>query len=231
MKKNAIRGFIVMVICLVLYHLLAFLIPFEHTTVFWLAYGFTLAAFVVAGVAVYLASYRGDSAKSQFYGFPIARIGTAYWILQLGLGLVSMALGAWIAEWIAILVFVFMLGAALIGIISADAIRDDIQQQDSKLRDSVSVMRSLQSKLHQMAAQCDGQEAAAAVQKLEEELRYSDPVSGPALAEIEADLGAAVDELQQAVVDGDTASIHQLCRKAMALLGERNRLCKLNKGC
>lgn len=230
MKENAIRGFIVIVICLVLYHLLAFLIPFEHTTVFWLAYGFTLAAFVVAGVAVYLASYRGASAKSQFYGFPIARIGVIYGALQLGLGLVFMALGAWIAEWIAILVFVFMLGAALIGIISADAIRDDIQQQDSKLRDSVSVMRSLQSKLRQMAAQCDGQEATA-VQKLAEELRYSDPVSGPALAEIEADLGAAVDELQQAVVDGDTAGIHQLCRKAMALLGERNRLCKLNKGC
>lgn len=230
MKKNTIRGVIILAICLVLYHLLAFLIPFEKTSVFWLAYGFTLAAFVVVAAAIYLAVYRRPGAKSQFYGFPIARIGVIYGAAQLVLGLVFMAVGGWIAEWIVILIFVFMLGAALIGIISADAVRDDIERQDEVLRENVSLMRSLQSKLNQMAVQCEAPDAMAAVQKLSEELRFSDPVSSPALAEVESDLSAAIDELEQAVVDGDTGSVLQLCRKTTALLSERNRLCKLNKG-
>ena len=76
-----------------------------------------------------------------------------------------------------------------------------------------------------MAAQCNLPE----VQQFCENIRYSDPVSSEALAEIERDLSAAVDDLQAAIVDGDNGVISQLARKADTLLSERNRLCKLNK--
>lgn len=69
----------------------------------------------------------------------------------------------------------------------------------------------------------------AEIKALAEEFRYSDPVSNNAVAEAEADLAAVVDELQAAYVDGDNDAMAQLCRKASALLAERNRLCKLNK--
>lgn len=86
-------------------------------------------------------------------------------------------------------------------------------------------MRSLQSKANQMAAQCSLPE----VRQFCENIRYSDPVSSEALAEIERDLSAAVDDLQAAIVDGDNGVISQLARKADTLLSERNRVCKLNK--
>ena len=50
-----------------------------------------------------------------------------------------------------------------------------------------------------------------------------------AIAEAEADLAAAVDQLQAAYIDGDSEAVKQLCRRVSALLAERNRLCKLNK--
>ena len=86
-------------------------------------------------------------------------------------------------------------------------------------------MRSLQSKVSQIASQTDD----AAIKALAEEFRYSDPVSNDAIADAEADLAAAVDELQAAYIDGDREAVAQLCRKAAALLAERNRICKLNK--
>ena len=86
-------------------------------------------------------------------------------------------------------------------------------------------MRNLQSKVCQMATQCDAPE----LKKFAEDIRYSDPVSSDALGDIEQELAAAVEELQAAVVDGDSESVAQLCRKASATLAERNRLCKLNK--
>lgn len=136
-----------------------------------------------------------------------------------------MALGKWTPAWLAVLVYAAMLGAAVIGLVSADAVVETIHVKDQKLKKDVTFMRSLQSKTHQLAAQCDSAEVKAFC----ENVRYSDPVSSEALAEIERDLSAAVDDLQAAVVDGDRGVICQLARKADTLLSERNWVCKLNK--
>ena len=229
MKKDIIRGIIGISVILILYILIAFLIPFVHTATFWVSFVFTLIAFGVVAAAFYIAFIRNPDARSRFYGFPSAKIGATYGLVQLAAGILFMALAAYVPVWAAVLVYAIALGAAVIGLISAEAVVEEIRVQDVKLKKDVSLMRGLQAKVNQMAALCDNPDAAAAVKKFAEEMRYSDPVSSDAIAEIEQDLSAAVDELQSAVVDGDSAAIKQLCRKASALLGERNRLCKLNK--
>lgn len=229
MKKDTIRAGIGLGVLLLLYILIAFLIPFVKTAVFWVSFVFTLIAFGVVAVSLYMAFVKNPDAKSKFYGFPIAKIGAVYWFVQLILGLLFMALGKWLPVWLAVLVYALLLGAAIIGLISAEVVAEEIHNQDAKLKKDVALMRSLQSKLNQMAAQCDNPDAASAVKKFAEELRYSDPVSSEALADIERDLTAAVEELQSAIVDGDSAATKQLCRKASGILVERNRLCKLNK--
>ena len=220
-----LRGTVSALIVLTLYILTAFLVPFEKTATFWVSFVFTLAAFAVVAVSLYIAFIKAPDAKSRFYGFPIARIGVIYGLAQLVCGFVFMALAACVPAWVAVLIYSIALGAAIIGLIGADAVAEEIHEMDVKLKKDVSLMRSLQSKAHQMAAQCDD----AALKALAEELRYSDPVSADALAEIERDLAAIVDVLQSAVIDGDGAAIQQLCRRASAILAERNRLCKLNK--
>ena len=225
MKKDFVRSALCLGVLLVLYILLAFLIPFAKTAVFWISFVFTLMAFAVTGWALYTAFLKKPDATSRFYGFPIARIGVIYGGGQLAAGLLLMALGKWTPAWLAVLVYAVMLGAGVIGLISADAVVETIHAQDQKLKTDVTFMRSLQSKTNQLAAQCDSAEVKAFC----ENVRYSDPVSCTALTEIEQDLSAAVDDLQSAVVDGDTEVIAQLARKANGLLSERNRVCKLNK--
>ena len=229
MKKDMIRWGIGLGVLLVLYILIAFLIPFVHTALFWVSFVFTLIAFGVMGASFYIAFIINPDAKSRFYGFPIAKIGAIYGLAQLIAGLVFMALAVYAPVWLAVLVYAIALGAAVIGLISAEAVAEEIHKQDAKLKKDVTLMRSLQSKLNQMAAQCDNPDATAEVKRFAEEMRYSDPVSSEALADIERDLTAAVEELQSAIVDGDSAATKQLCRKASGILVERNRLCKLNK--
>lgn len=229
MKKDTIRWIIGLGVLLVLYILIAFLIPFVHTATFWVSFVFTLIAFAVVAASMYIAFIKNPDAKSKFYGFPIAKIGAIYGIVQMIAGILFMALAVYVPVWLAVLVYAVALGVAVIGLISAEAVVEEIHVQDAKLKKDVSLMRSLQSKVNQMAAQCDNPDAAAAVKQFAEDLRYSDPVSSEAIAEAEADLAAAVDELQCAIVDGDSNAAKQLCRKASALLAERNRLCKLNK--
>lgn len=225
MKKDTIRAVVVAVVALVIYNLISFVIPFAHTAAFWISYGFTIASFVVVTASIYIAFIKNPDAKSRFYGFPIARIGVLYGCAQLIVSLVVMAVAKWTPWWIPVLVYAIGIGAAVIGLVAADAVVEEIQTQDVKLKKDVSLMRSLQSKISQLASQTDN----AGIKALAEEFRYSDPVSNDAIADAEADLAAAVDQLQAAFVDGDNEAMAQLCRKTTALLAERNRLCKLNK--
>lgn len=225
MRKETIRWGIALGVLLVLYILVTFLIPFVHTATFWVSFVFTLIAFAVVGASIYIAFIKNPDAKSKFYGFPIAKIGVIYGIGQLVAGILFMSLSQWAPVWLAVLVYAAGLAATVIGLISAEAVVEEIQRQDVKLKKDVSFMRNLQSKVCQMATQCDVPE----LKKFAEDIRYSDPVSSDAIGDIEQELAAAVEELQAAVVDGDSESIAQLCRKASAVLSERNRLCKLNK--
>ena len=225
MKKDTMRALIVAAIILVVYTLIAFVIPFEHTEAFWISYVFTLVSFVVAASSIYISFVVKPDARSRFYRFPIARIGVVYSILQVVVSLIVMILAAIIPWWIPTLIYAIGLGAAVLGLVAAEAVVDQIQTMDTKLKKDVAVMRALQSKMIQLAEQSDDKEIRA----LAEEFRYSDPVSNPSLERAEADLAAAIHELQGAYVQGDKEGVSLMCKKTSAILSERNRLCKLTK--
>lgn len=153
MKKETIRWGLGLLVLLILYILVAFLIPFRHTAVFWVSFLFTLVAYGVVGFSLYTAFAKAPDAKSKFYGFPIAKIGVIYGGVQLIVGLIFMALRVWMPVWLAVLLYAIALGAAVIGLISADAVVEEIHVQDGKLKKDVSFMRAQQSRVNQLASQ------------------------------------------------------------------------------
>lgn len=225
MKKDTLRAAVITVVVLIAYNFAVFMIPCLKTPTFWVSWGFTLLAFLISGIAIYNSLLKNPDAKSRFYGFPIAKIAFVYLVIQVAVGGICMALGHITPWWLATVLDAIILALTVIGLVSSEAVVAEIKVQDDKLKKNVTLMRTLQSKVNQIAAQSDD----AALKALAEEFRYSDPVSSDALAEIERDLSAVVDELQAAVIDGDHDAAKQLCRKISAVLAERNRLCKLNK--
>ena len=229
MTKNTKRGILILVLVAVLFNLIAFLVPFHKTPVFWIGYGFGMIA-ILLQLYVFKISFSGDGdAKSKFYGFPIARIGLIYLVVQLIVGFACMAMGAFLPTWVAIILFVIILGAAAIGLITVDAIRDEVERQDTVLKADVTAMRALQSKTASVAAQCQDAPLKKVLTSLAEQFRFSDPVSSDALIDIEENLTGLVEELGNAVLDKDFEAARTLCAKASTLLADRNRMCKLNK--
>lgn len=223
------KGVLVLVLLFVVYTLIVLAVPFAKGGMFWLTYLFTAAAFVVQAYVFKLSFEKKAGAKSKFYGFPIARVGVLYLAVQIMLGLVFMALAAVAPVWLALVLYLALLAAAAVGVIATDSIRDEVERQDTQLKKDVATMRALQSKAAALPARCEDTTAKAALEKLAEEFRYSDPVSAPALADLETDMAAIMEELSAAVTDGDNAAVLALCKKISATLAERNRLCKLNK--
>ena len=229
MKKNIARVAVTVVLLLALFNVVAFATPFVRTPVFWLAYAFTSVAIVAQlPLSLYAFTPKGG-ARDSLYGFPIARLALIYLLVQAVVGLLCMALSQWTPLWAALVVEAVIFVLAAIGCMAASAIRDEIRRQDARLQKDVSAMRELQSRAGALAGQARGEAVRAALAKLADEFRFSDPVSNAATAPLEADLRACVDSMERALTDGDGESALELSRRTAALLAERNRLCKLNK--
>jgi len=226
--KNNLRGLITVLILLAVFNVLSFVIPFEHNAVFWLSYSFGMLALVLQLPLLYVAFRKGDTPKSRFYGFPIAQIGAIYLLVQLVLSLLGMVFGAWIPVWIVVVIYVLVLAISVTGFVAADAMRDEIERQEQTVTRNVARMKTIQSRANTLLNLYNGANSET-LRKLVEELRYSDPVSNDATVDAETTLELLLEELKDVVEAGNDEKMPKLCSQLMSTLGERNRLCKLNK--
>lgn len=229
MSKNIIRGTVAVVILFIVFSVLCIAIPFVRTTPFWLAFVFGSVAILVQLPLLYLAFCKENTPKSRFYGFPIAQVGTFYMIAQVVLSFLTMIFSTILPVWLVVIVYVVLLGAAAIGFIGVDAMRDEVERQELNVAESVDAMRSLQTSANLLVGLCSDTELSKAVAKLVEELKYSDPVSNEKTIPAEKELEVVLNELKEALSNNDKEKAVQLCKRVMIVLAERNRLCKANK--
>ena len=229
MHKNFIRSYSILAIVFVVFTVITMIGPFEKTAVFWVSYLFIVLAIVLQGYAIHIAFAREGTICSKFYGFPVAQVAFVYMVVQILFSILCMFLATIIPAWVVVVIDIIALGAVGIGLITTDAMRDEIERQDVKLKKDVSTMRVIQSQTRMLVGQCEDSEITEKLVKLAEAVQYSDPVSSEAIREIEDTLSGCVDELQKAVIDQEYDVANVLCKKTMDILAERNRMCKLNK--
>ena len=228
MTKNASRGIIIFVILLAVFSTIAFVIPFPKNGVFWIAYLFGVFA-ILFQIYIFKSSFGKQDARSRFYGFPIARLGIYYLIIQMIASIAEIALATFLPAWVVIVINLLILAFALIGCITTETMRDEIARQDEKLKKDVSSMRELQSISAALTDQCSNEDLKKDLKKLADEFRYSDPISSDKTKALEADMHSQIGDLQQAIIDGDTEGARALCNKLSNCLRERNRICAVNK--
>lgn len=229
-NKNKIRGYIALAIIDVVFTTIAFTAPFDmETPNFWLAYMFGTLAIVAQFLVFNMAFIDGGDAKSKFYGFPIARIGFVYIAVQLAVSFIEMALGKHLPLWVLVIVNVLIFAIAALGLIAADAVREEVERQDVKIKTDVNNMRELQSMSASLVKQCEDEETKKVIQNIADEFRFSDPVSNDQTKEIEGELKTQLSEIQKAVIDGANEDVVKLCKQISVTLAERNRICKLEK--
>ena len=230
MDKNKIRGIAALAIVLVVYNVLAFAIPFPKNGCFWAAWVFGLVAILAQAAFLLLAFQHGEGARSKFYGFPVARVGVVYLCVQLALSFLFMGLAfVKCPAWIPVVLSVILLAAAALGLIVTDAVRDEVERQDSKRRADTLGMKKLYAAVAACADRCADPELKKPVQKLAEALRYADPVSSEATREAENTLRMYLVDLESAVDAADAGKIKSACAAMTSALADRNRLSKLGK--
>ena len=222
MKKNSTKGYVILGILFALVSLIAFAVPTAKTAAFWIAYGFTAAAFAAQTGIWKAALGKEDELKSKFLGLPILHIGIVYAVLQLVTLAVFMFVPA-LPAWSAIVISAAVAGISAVCMISADAGRREIGRVEAKVWEKVFQIRELQADVEQLAGSEADAETKAALSQLAEKLRFSDPVSHEQLTDLEAQITEKVSALKAADNKGEIlAEIH-------SLLDERNRKTKILK--
>ena len=226
-KSN--KAVVVLVVIAVMISVVAFAVPFPKNASFWLAYVAELIA-IALQVPIFKVAFGGaDDLKSKFLGFPTARVGYTYLIIQTILSVMFFSMG-WIPvpAWITAVVCVLVLGIMLVCSITADIARQTVQKIEQTTKADTNLMVSLRTRSSQLVNRANDPALKKELERLAENIRYSDPVSSSAITGEEQRLVSALTQLESAVASGDSQAI-ELCRTVQAALDDRNSACKMNK--
>lgn len=195
MKKNKGMTYAVLGIAFVLFNVISFAIPTVKTSTFWVAYVFTAVAFI-SQIAIWKFAFKGaDTLKSKFLGIPLISVGITYLIIQLIAFAIFMALPL-TASWIAIVVCALILGISGICLIGTETGREEINRVEEKVEKKVFYIKSLQVDIEMLANSETDAETKAALTKLAEKIRFSDPMSNEVLADLDTKISEKATELK-----------------------------------
>ena len=222
MKKNKGMAYAVLAITFVLFNVIAFAVPTAKTSMFWIAYVFTAIAFA-SQIAIWKFAFKGsDTLKSKFLGIPLISVGITYLIIQLIAFAIFMAYPI-APSWIALVVCALILGISAICLIGTETGREEINRVEEKVEKKVFYIKSLQVDIEMLASDETDAYTKAALTKLAEKIRFSDPMSSEVLAELEAEITAKVKELKTAENKAEIIKVLD------SLLTERNKKLKFLK--
>lgn len=124
----------------------------------------------------------------------------------------------------AVLLCVFIV-IALVSIMTRDA----VQHVDSKIKENVSFIKGINVDVEMLLQRSSDAEIKAALKKLSETIKYSDPMSNSVVAMQEQMIMQYLAELRVKFDAGDMAAVKELCPKIELLFVERNKKLMVSK--
>lgn len=218
-------------IAMIVYIVLAAVIPFSKPAGSWITFAFTILSFILGAAISILAFDKGSTLISKFYGYPVFRIGIIYTVSQIIISVLIFAVGAFVnvPYWIGLSVSILLLGIAVIGVITADNARDYVNEVDTKNEVSTKPLTRFNIDIADILDNCKDPEVYEALKKLNEKFRYSDQVSSPATEEKEEEIKQEIEKLKNIINNENTENVIDEIRLISNLLSSRNRICESRK--
>lgn len=222
MKKNKGVAYIILASVFALFNVIAFAVPTDKTATFWIVYSFTIIAFALQ-LLVWKFSFKStDTLKSKFLGIPLIHIGIVYLIIQL-IAFAAFMLFPTIPSWLCIIICALIVGVSAICLIGVKAGTNEIDRVEAKVEKKVFYIKSLQVDVEMLAEKESDADIKASLLKLAEKIKYSDPMTNGALADIENAISEKIKTIQ-----GSDNKV-KLIEEIDLLITERNKKAKLLK--
>lgn len=192
---------------------------------FFAGYIGIVVAFVGQLVCAYFA-LKAENAQKLFYHLPLVTVSYTGLVLTLvcgGLCMVVPNLPNWVGALVCLLILVF----CAVAVIKAAAAAELVAGVDEKVSTQTQFIKNLTIDAETLCARAQTDEAKAACKKVYEAIRYSDPMSVPALADIESKIAAQMQIFTAAVTAG--TGVDEAADALVLLMQERGSKCKVLK--
>ncbi len=221
-KKKGISTVAILII-LAVFSAAAFLLPLNHTLTFWLGYSFAVISAVIL-LACLLFLFDSQYKERMFLRLSIAKLGWGYFTLQILLSIWEMT--EFSTSYLpALVINAVLAGFYIVSILASSAAGEAIERQDEHIAQKVVFIKNMQGVVSQIKTQDD--ELAKELGKLQEDIRFSDPMSHSMLDELENQIETRVIMLKSEIADKDKA--RESIEYISDLLKERNQKCRLYK--
>ena len=231
MKKNFKFYAIVWAILLAIFNIAVFVSPNEAAGMnkfggaFWVGYIFITIAFI-GQLAVSFFAFQAKNLQKFFYKIPLIKISWSGLILTLIFGTACMAIPD-LPNWVGIILCFAILGFNAISIAKANLAADLVSEIDDKVKEQTFFIRSLTIDVERLVSSAKDDATKKQLTKVYEAVRYSDPMSSPALSRIEDEVLGAYNDLAAALEEGK--DISELVDTILSLVQNRNSKCKMLK--
>lgn len=193
---------------------------------FWAGYIGIAVAFVGQLVCAHFA-LKAENAQKLFYRLPLVTVSYTGLVLTLvcgGLCMVVPDLPNWVGALVCLLILVF----CAVAVIKAAAAAELVAGVDKKVKAQTQFIKNLTVDAENLCARAQSDEAKAACKKVYEAIRYSDPMSVPALADIESQIALKFNAFSTTVTNG-TDNISAFADELVIFIEDRNKKCRLMK--
>lgn len=171
---------------------------------------------------------KQNKLSGMFYRLPLIRLSYACIIVTTVIGCVMMAVPQ-MPDWIPLIVVLIIMALYAVAVLKAAAAAAVVEQIDEKVRVQTTFVRDLTADAGTLMTRAKSEPVKNACKKVYEAVRYSDPMTTGALADVESRICTEFDAFTDAVIsdnaDAATASADEL----LTLIQERNSRCKMEK--
>lgn len=191
---------------------------------FWIALACVLIALIGNLFCARLA-LREENKQKLFYKLPLLTVSWSALGTTLVLGIILMLIPDCPA-WITAIVCVLLLAFQAIALVKASWAADEVTRIDEKVKTQTSFIRNLTVEAQGLVSRARSEAVRKECQKVYEAVRYSDPMSSEALAEIEAEITDKMGELSAAIGADDEIRANKITGELDMLIRSRSRTCK-----
>lgn len=194
---------------------------------FWVGYAFITIAFI-GNLICSLLFFKEENKGKVFLNIPIINLAYSSLIVSFIVGAVAMAVPQ-IPCWVGVIIDVLVPAFYAIAIVKASAAADIVNDVEQKVKAQTFFIKSLTVDADSLMARAKSDEMKAETKKVYEAIRYSDPMSNNALANIENQIQNEFNAFADAVKNNDIDLAKSSANELVILINDRNKKCKLLK--
>lgn len=233
MKKSFASYFIGWLAAIGLFNVIVFVTPNEiggeskFTTLFWIGYAF-ITLFFIGQLACAYFVFRAGSLQKTFYNLALIDISVYALVAMLIVGGLCMAIIP-LPTWIGIIACAAILAFSAISVTKATVAISAVAEVDKKVKTKTMFIKLLTADAQSLVTKASDDKMRELSKKVFEAVRYSDPMSDPALGAVEDKISDSFNELSAAIEANNPEAAELTANKLLALISERNAKCKILK--